>query len=1144
MKVSLLFGTQIAGILWVVSIALSGRSVPAQTSAILEQPVNILIEAEEFQFEGGWGPQTDSFSLRGKHLGVVMNLPDGKSPTESVADAVTVIDIPQDGTWQVWARSRDFSQSTGTRLFQVMIDKQGLPKELGAHAGDGWAWEKAGAIELSAGRHALALHDTTHFYARCDALFLSNGDANPGKISSADMQDAREQPVWIVTSDSPWSGEANEEIKDIREVARLRNDRVQFIFEQGTSNGAPAFRYRTALNTEKGWQTVSVSALQSSLFLLHSTGNPLKPGLHPEWEQAGRMSRFELNGIAYEVQAEKHSPFGAGDVTLLPAVRIEKIGDGVRILHASSDQTATAIWTLSAGALHARCEVETVAARDGYYSLGFLGFESLASDQVAFVQLPPVFQYQRLSYRPEMVFSSIATHPMALVQKQAGPSWALTADPARLPFAWPELANAPYGFSLINPLGEAQPAVFSPVLGMTGSNWKAGEKRSVSWNLAACAGDWKEALTYVSDEILGVKDYRQPIDVSLTDAALNMLDLIRDEKAAGWDPEFKGFRQIELPDTVTQASPLAIIEAAVLSRDESFFRDRALPTLAFTLTRRSATLKRPASQAERDQNVTIPTGFYTTAYWQGVHALLAEKNPWLDEFILPGGDVSHTTWYSRTPLWSEWLAQYRYHPDPALLDRIRAEADAYIEKVVFGPHKRVLGTEMHYHVVAYPYWWDLVDLYELTGDDRYREAAVEGAFHTMAGLRAQPPAPARPVEIHTTPQIQSPLAMVQEKRTYRGNEVFRLGFPIKQNPSAHEVPAWQVSPVGLGIETLSTYVPASGGMRHTLMSMWSPDLLRLSGHTGLPILRTYARNGIIGRYANYPGYYLAFLTDLILNPRYPYEGPDLTTIYYHHIAPQLGLTVDYLFAQASVRSGGRVRFPYARQHSYAYFVHRVYGMAGGEVFGTSNVAPWLERGLVDLDKKSRPMVDWLAARSEDRFFVMLMNQAADFTTVSLKLDSKKIGLTGAGVTEVFINQQAVPGYHDLNKTPSVLLPPQGMVTLSMAAEKRPVSPQVPPLQNGHSVQKISDAWGNVHTFRIRGPFGSDALYVFVDGGPIADVAVELEVLQPSKSKQTRSRFPYEFLVYPVPTDQDIPFRLKTAKWENEPGRQMEITVGR
>jgi hypothetical protein len=62
--------------------------------------------------------------------------------------------------------------------------------------------------------------------------------------------------------------------------------------------------------------------------------------------------------------------------------------------------------------------------------------------------------------------------------------------------------------------------------------------------------------------------------------------------------------------------------------------------------------------------------------------------------------------------------------------------------------------------------------------------------------------------------------------------------------------------------------------------------------------------------------------------------------------------------------------------------------------------------------------------------------------------------------------------------------------------------------------------------RIRSPFGKDALYVYVTGGPATGGKATLNVAGLAAQPAARSRFPYEFIVYPLPMTQNADFTLK------------------
>src|SRR5690606_35190566 len=143
------------------------------------------------------------------------------------------------------------------------------------------------------------------------------------------------------------------------------------------------------------------------------------------------------------------------------------------------------------------------------------------------------------------------------------------------------------------------------------------------------------------------------------------------------------------------------------------------------------------------------------------------------------------------------------------------------------------------------------------------------------------------------------------------------------------------------------------------------------------LLRDVARNAVVGRFTNYPGYYVRQHTVHHMKPDFPFTGPfDNTTIYYHHAPAQLGLVIDYLLAEHETRSGGRIAFPAAFEENFVWFRFRVYGHRPGRFYGDEDVWPWMPSGLVILDTH---LVDWLAGRAGagDRFYLSLANSSAE-----------------------------------------------------------------------------------------------------------------------------------------------------------------------
>ncbi|GAA1209736.1 FAD-dependent oxidoreductase [Prauserella alba] len=145
---------------------------------------DILVEAEEFDDFGGWtldsqfDAEMGSPYLLAHGLGV------------PVADATTTVEVGVSGSYRVWVRAKDWVPAHHPGRFTVSINGERLPVEFGANSQD-WSWEDAGLIELAAGSTTLTLTDLTGFDGRCDALYLTTGDAPPPNGAGSDARSWR-----------------------------------------------------------------------------------------------------------------------------------------------------------------------------------------------------------------------------------------------------------------------------------------------------------------------------------------------------------------------------------------------------------------------------------------------------------------------------------------------------------------------------------------------------------------------------------------------------------------------------------------------------------------------------------------------------------------------------------------------------------------------------------------------------------------------------------------------------------------------------------------------------------------------------------------------------------------------------------------
>lgn len=128
--------------------------------------------------------------------------------TPLAKDAKTEINIPEDGDYRLWVRTKNWtafwSEGKTPGIFQVLVDGKADPSEFGigkmpldVKAGIDfpddidtsrearaeraqWYWQKGEAYHLTKGSHSIALHDLMGLDGRCDAIILTSTDDVPG----------------------------------------------------------------------------------------------------------------------------------------------------------------------------------------------------------------------------------------------------------------------------------------------------------------------------------------------------------------------------------------------------------------------------------------------------------------------------------------------------------------------------------------------------------------------------------------------------------------------------------------------------------------------------------------------------------------------------------------------------------------------------------------------------------------------------------------------------------------------------------------------------------------------------------------------------------------------------------------------------
>lgn len=1101
-----------------------------------------LIEAEEFQFPDRWMISNEI----GVSGGAILNV--GQTATPN-ANAYTAVSVKTAGTYDIWTRSPDYPDNRpGTRRFLVYVNEVAMLQESGAHGQAGYYWEKVGTAALDTGETLLRIKDTRGYYGRCDALLLTTVTSfNPNQQSLTALQGFKintkklesippsalvATPYLPITSSATTNAEINN--------GKLK---LQFVTVLDTATNLPRIVSATSMFNNGQWTAINTGVESNRIFLQHENSpNVSFIGVNPAWDNAAGLSTFQSLGQTFSVfeQANGKNPFTAGELLLCKATTVAKISDQeIHITYVTDNgYTLNGIWKLAAGDNHLSLTLNYQATASGYYSFAVAALQPIAASAVKNVQLPPMYQYQRLPDRPLMVPSALTPQPLSIVETTLNDtpySYFVAGALSNFPLAWATGETSPMGFSLKNESNQVQPLAFGPILGFADSKLDQGQSISREFIIGAVANTWDGALEYLSNTVYDVKDYRKQGTTSLTNAALNMVELIKNDNFSGWDTTMKGFYDIEqnpaIAPVVVNTSPLMLLSAAVLGEDEDLYLKRALPAIEYTLSRRGyrwsnkqGTLFTPS---ESSLKLSPYSKEFNVAYFEGLDKLTKGANPWLVDLALPNGELRTTT-----NSWTEKLAAYRMTQNASWLSDAIRGADLFLTNDVYASKTNALDEYGFYNTSFYPNWWDLMDIYELTKNSRYLAAAEKSAFYTIAGIRSYPKVTANLQTIHPGNNYSGTTTI-----WWKGTQQYRLGYPrVAGDVQEKQVPQDLVSPVGLGFEQPVTLFFTKAPILHVYMSNWAPNLLRIFQHTGRDIFKTYARNSIIGRFANYPGYYARGFTDVPLKPDYPYVGPDVTSIYYHHIPSQLAFTYDFLVTEAMQRSQGNINFPYSRQEGFVWFNNRIFGGGKGKIYSDKEATLLLKKDLVQM---SDPEVNYLTAISENKFWVIALNESANPTAVNLTLtDSVKVASNSS--SELYANDNCTPTTVMMNgRTAQLTLAPKSVSALSFPLSTPFKETKTTKLPQGMYTTTVDSTWGTFYVFRIRSPFGWDSIYAYLDTPPLENAEANLSSNIDATAVQ-RVAYPYEWSLKKIHYGQQVVLDLQLTL--NGVNKNLSVTV--
>lgn len=593
-----------------------------------------------------------------------------------------------------------------------------------------------------------------------------------------------------------------------------------------------------------------------------------------------------------------------------------------------------------------------------------------------------------------VVFRERSTATLSsILSTRHGLTVAVTAEPGTAAEPWGtdtrNTSSWRLGLSAMNRGCELSPTLYHPVLGEDGSYMHAGESREFRFRVTFGNDGWWPVFNHIANDIyrfgdtLPLRRNRR----SLTDRLYAIHRYVVNDSTSKWHTveylgdtigaqEYLGGVYMANKDAMKNADYGAMWMLGAMTGDSLLIQKRLPYALNFKLRQHNSDpgFMSGASRGQyylRDSHRFVEEwGPYTepiaTTYYMlmdlgnialfepdnaEVKELIARSADWLLRTQKPDGswavayadeDCSEafTDLKDLRPTFYGLLIAYRITGDTRYLDGARRGADWLIANAVE------------------PQWWlgvcgdtrfapdfataqaaeALMELYNVTADSRYRDAAIETARFYTTSIYTNPISSTRPVRV-----------------------------------KGRDMEQWQINTAGLSYEH-GGIIGSTNLHGPILLASHAGMFVRMYRITGDSLFINMARAAAIGRDAfvdeptGVASYYWAAMNRG--------AGP-----YPHHAWWQMGWITDYLLAELELRSDGAISFP-------AGFItpkggpHRTFAFSPGTIYGQPASLAMIP-GLVRLDD---PNVEVILARNDDTLFVMLLNDLADPRDIEINVN--------------------------------------------------------------------------------------------------------------------------------------------------------------
>ncbi|PWV57009.1 glycerophosphoryl diester phosphodiesterase [Chitinophaga sp. S165] len=792
---------------------------------------------------------------------------------------------------------------------------------------------------------------------------------------------------------------------------RLQNDKLSLEWYRSRKG------YEISLLTTDG---KALAAPSGEYRVLYSSR---KPGTDPDLRYADtHPGGFSLKEYKYLVRTWENnlSPVSmntAGTTFIFHPGKMQQVsGNKLLFFKTDKDWELSATWQLDEQFHYdIRVSITLTAKRAGYYAIATPTLATAKDNRPDFAMIPGYFQSNTI--QPDLVLSygygqGIPDKPVIFRERTAstlsplittdGVTLAVIPDPGTGRDPWEKDQNThslwKLGLSVMDKGGNYTPVAYHPVLGQDSSYMKAGEQRTFSFRYTLQPTDWYTVYSHAINDVyrfpdmLKLKTTRQ----SVSDRIMSMLHYLDNDSTSMWHTfKYKGLEigaQAYLggvvgsgQDAMKNSDYGAMWMLATITGDSVLLNKRLPGALNFKLAQQQAEpgFFQGAATGQyylwKSQRFTEEWGTYVEPIALTYYTMLDMGNILLFD---PGNEQLK----QRLRMGADKLLQWQHE-------------DGHWEVAYDGATNRAVFTDIP---DLRPTFYGLLVAYRILKDEKYLKAACKGADWLVRegvnkGCFLGVCGDARFVADFATGQTVQALldlyalcgneqyknAAIAAARIYTAS-IYTHPIPThaKKTVKGEEWEDWQISQAGLSFEhggslgSANSHGPimlaSHAGMFVRLFSLTNDSLFINMARAAI-----WGRDAFIDRKTSVASYYWKTMN--------AGAGP-----YPHHAWWQVGLLMDYLVSETTLRSKGRISFPQG-------FVtpkvgpHTCYGFAPGKIFGNT-VKLYMPDGMLKVDN---PQVDYISAAdtAHSKIYVMLLNDDDDEQQATIQFDASKVKAT-------------------------------------------------------------------------------------------------------------------------------------------------------